>query len=344
VGLLVLYAVFTQPSDVVRVTGLPDSEIPLRRLLSQNLNPYSDESNVRIAIPLLASIAANVYEPDEAPIGNCDDANSGRLPTPDWERLNGWSTPAACNAARSGLHYEVWGRLGDDGRMYAIIAFRGTLPKQLAHWCANLREVVSPLCDPKSDQYLSIAPLIDEILSGLYDEWGPDRHVIVVGHSLGGGLAELAASSARINSVYSFNPSPVVSDDIATKLLRALSDDGEAKRYVKEYSERVECNYWANNEPTRNIVTFNRVIESKEILEPVRWLLERLKLRPTIVAGESVVEYRTSLLSGNPVAQHSMRELACAMRKALPNPVLVPTGRQRRASSAAMLARGTTPR
>lgn len=313
---LFAYALSSQPAKAVRISGSSVKEMPLTDFLTQDLNPYSPEANVRIDIPLLAALASNVYQPEDAPEDSCQEATVGRIPTPGWERLTGWATPAVCNDALNGLHFEVWGRLGEDGRMYAIITFRGTIPTVLAHWCSNLREVLSPICDPTSDQYLTIAPLIDSILTGLYDDWGPDRYVVVVGHSLGGGLAELAASSSKINSIYTFDTSPVVSNDIAAQLFQAFENDDVPRAFLKKYSENAQCNYWANDAPHQNAITFNRVYESKELLEPVRWLSQRLQFRKASVARDNVVEYRTSLLSGNPIQQHSMRDLACAMQRA----------------------------
>jgi hypothetical protein len=299
-----------QPNVLVK-NGKTTRGISLGQFLAIRLNETTDSEKIGFAE--LAALASNVYAPDGVFDQGCEPAQNSRIKLPNWSRLRGWSEPAACNAALNGLHYEVWGR-HTGIIMNVAVVFRGTQAFRLAHWCANLRNAVYKLCEPRSDQYLAIAGLMDNVMSGIYDEWGPDTYIFAVGHSLGGGLAELAGRSSYVNRVVNFNASPVTADDLA-KLVTDASGGANApdKDAVRALEQATKCGgYWANNPVNAEAVRISRIYEDMDILSIPR-LLAGWNARTPL--GISITEYRTDLLGGSPLAQHSMKSLACALRK-----------------------------
>jgi len=286
--LVAVIAITNQPRDIVLVRTEGIKAVRLSEVLARNYNPRANKSDVVLDIPTLAALAANVYEPAGTFDASCSPTTPGRIPVKGWEQIKGWSYPEACNAALSGLYYEVWHSMDSESHRLVAVVFRGTVPRILAHWCSNIRIASTPVCDPSSDQYLSIVPLIDEVLSGDYDVWGPDRYVFSVGHSLGGGLAELGGRASFIQDVFAFDSSPVTGSELA----EATSGRYGGKRSV------------------------HRIYEHGEVLASLRMLKRwsgSLSERPS-PGVEQVVEYRTNVLRGDPISQHSMKALACALR------------------------------
>lgn len=299
-------------SNVVEIKSTTARTVTISEFKRFRLNPRWDDDTQPIGFPELAALAANVYMPENEYESGCDPAVNRRINVPDWHRLRGWSEPQACNSAQNGLHYEVWGKHTGDV-MHIAIVFRGTIASRLAHWCANLRGVSHFFCDPASDQYLAIAGLMDEVMSGSYDEWGPDRYLFVVGHSLGGGLAELAGRSSYVHKVVTFNSSPVTADDLFG-LVREAATPGESQSVARESLERTtRCGYVANNPVNADRIQIHRVYEDYDLLTAPRRLAAWAM---PINRGSRTIEYKTDLLSGSPLAQHSMKALACAMRQA----------------------------
>jgi hypothetical protein len=309
-----------QPRDSVVVRSPEGAKsVNLVEVLSRNFNPLRERSDVIIDLPTLASLAANVYEPPDQFESGCSPNAPGRIHVDGWEQLRGWSYPAACNAALNGLHYEVWSTMDSGGIGYQAVVFRGTIPT-LAHWCSNLRTAPPPICDPRSDQYLSIAPLIDQVLSGIYDEWGPDRYTFAVGHSLGGGLAELAGRSSYVNQVFAFDPSPVVGVDLAQFVDELGGSGNDAETALLDYQAKTGCEFSRNNMPNGRRLTVYSVFEHGEVLAYLR-LLKRWFINPLSNDSSTEprrIEYRTNLMGGGPLSQHGMKELACRMREASP--------------------------
>nr|WP_281720793.1 hypothetical protein [Nitrosomonas nitrosa] len=306
-----------QPRDLVRVRAETVKTEPLSDFLARNYNPRAARSNVALDMSTLAALAANVYELAGTVDSTCSANVAGRIPLPGWEQIKGWSYPEACNAALNGLHYEVWQRMDSEYFRYVAVVFRGTVPQIMAHWCTNLRTARPPACDPSSDQYLSIVPLIDEVLSGDYDDWGPDRYVVAVGHSLGGGLAELAGRSSFINDVFAFDPSPVSGGDLS-KAFQNEGDGARADDVMNRFLKESGCKFRNTSGGRIGSLTVHRVYEHGEVLAYPR-LLKRW-ISPLI--GESpsglsrVVEFRTNVLEGGPLSKHSMKALACTFKRA----------------------------
>lgn len=304
-----------QPEDLVRVRTDAVTTQPLAETLRQNFNPF-DDSDVAIDIPTMAALAANVYQPQAVYDPTCTPGKPGRIPLVGWEQLtSGWSYPRACNAAMTGLHYEVWVKMDQESRLFVVVVFRGTVPGMMVHWCSNLRNMQLAVCDPLSDQYLQIAPLINSILEGQYDEWGPDRYTILVGHSLGGGLAELAARSSYVKQVFGFDSSPVVGRDAVALLRKAFANPDDLTTMSNDYELMTGCSFDPIIAPESRRLTVRRVYEHGEGLAYIRLFKRWLNIDDD--DESTAIEYRTNLLTGGIVEQHQMKALACAMRSRL---------------------------
>lgn len=302
-----------QPEEEVRIRQTHSrSTGSLEDLLRHDFNPYSEESTVRLDMATLAALAANVYESDEYDTA-CSPKESGRIPIEGWTQWKNWPAPRSCNEELSDLRYEVWGRyeFTDSGfeMVYIAIVFPGTLPT-LTHWCSNLRSLKLQMCEPTSDQYLHIAPLVDEILSRIRSWLGPglDFYTVAIGHSLGGGLAELAGRTSYIGQVFTFDQSPEIAAEISAALRQASYDWSLYEKIDQEYERFTGCEASRNDYATD--ATIRRIYEHGEILAYLRLLKRRFVPRDA-----TVVEYRTNILRGGWIDQHSMKALACELRR-----------------------------
>lgn len=102
----------------------------------------------------------------------------------------------------TGLQLQVWRR----GCGEAVIAFRGTDRRDVGDWISNLHWLLGRVF---YDQYYEVRDRISKIVDQA-SQGCRLRHVTATGHSLGGGLAQLAGyADRRIDYVYAFDPSPV---------------------------------------------------------------------------------------------------------------------------------------
>lgn len=126
------------------------------------------------------------------------------------ERWMRWKGPKACIDDRdNGLFYETYIHGGSqDMPQEAVIAFRGTenfKGQFFQDWKTNL----SALFGFEPAQYRLARAYIPELIAGLQAA-NKGIRIQVVGHSLGGGLAQQAGyQSALVERVVTFNTSPV---------------------------------------------------------------------------------------------------------------------------------------
>lgn len=135
-----------------------------------------------------------------------------------WTFVGGYSGPMLCSIDKAacalrpiparGLSYQFWKR-SDCSRI--AIVFRGTDPTSFSDWYSNFRWVTRVL--PFADEYDQVRQNIDRIVleaETMSNCRGANAKIFAIGHSLGGGLAQLAAySHGRIKRVYAFDSSPV---------------------------------------------------------------------------------------------------------------------------------------
>jgi pimeloyl-ACP methyl ester carboxylesterase len=193
--------------------------------------------------------------------------------------------------ACKGLAYEIW-RLpppAPAGPAEYVISFRGTDGPDVTDWWNNLRWITRLL--PGDDQYdwvhKNISALTETIRADATKAGIVDYNITSTGHSLGGGLAQMAAyASGRIKRAVVFDPSPVTgwSDLELDSATRAAN--------VKD-------------------LTISRVYEKGEGLAYLRSLFRILI--PLRRENPAITEFRFSRLHGDAVSQHSMRALACEM-------------------------------
>jgi pimeloyl-ACP methyl ester carboxylesterase len=274
-----------------------------------NVNRSIAAATTSLTIAELAALAANVYFPKDSYEDGCDPTVSRRVIVPGWTELSGYSRPAACNANLSDIEYEVWGKYNaEDDVMHVAIVFRGTVPSTVVHWCSNLRAFRIPGCKAELDQYLAIAPLVDAVVDGIREDYGPATYAIAIGHSLGGGLAELAARSSYITTAVAFNSSPVVGTDIDRLLQQYKTGTSKSEAL----SDSFKCTFANNNPAGGSVVSVHRVYEHGDVLQFPRYVDELLADPPPRTQYRS---YRLNVTSGNPIAQHSMKALACNMSR-----------------------------
>jgi len=194
----------------------------------------------------------------------------------------------------SGLTYEVWQRDQDSNARDYVIAFRGTNLRSKGDWCANLRPF--GLCRDQASQFDQVRALTPALMREIKSRAAADGktpHVIAIGHSLGGALAQKAAyNSDDIDLVFAFNASPVLG-------------------YLD--SEEV-----SGNVSGREGLTIFRIFEAGEILAPVRAVINSVK--PLSAQDPQIIIMRYSLHSGlypfvGLIENHNMVELACGLRK-----------------------------
>ena len=159
---------------------------------------------------------------------------------------------------------------------------------------------------------------MDDFLSRNYDFGnGSDSYVFAIGHSLGGGLAEMAAHSSYISRVFSIDGSPVTAQDVTSALQQWLEREKLSEPSdVNPSPLNRDCPYAGNEareDPSNKDIRVYSIAEKGEFLSAVRsiygllgWTSPRFK------------EYRTNVLDGDPIAQHSIKGLACALNKARP--------------------------
>jgi pimeloyl-ACP methyl ester carboxylesterase len=210
-----------------------------------------------------------------------------------WESLDEGELAEKIKAVH--LRVEVWWHA--EQRKVAV-AFGGTVFTNIKDWKANLRWFL-----PKdgNDEYTLIVrtygeAFVEEYLNLIHSAgWQSVEHVHLfsTGHSLGGGLAQEFAYSLpknenvpRVDKVYAFDPSPVTGFFSVEKNLREWN---------------------ANN------LFIDRIYERGEILAILRSLTNFIA-RPS-ANHPTIRQVRYNLFEDrhNPIAGHSIAELACKL-------------------------------
>jgi pimeloyl-ACP methyl ester carboxylesterase len=206
----------------------------------------------------------------------------------EWRYLWSCDGPDECgvrtpgqNDPAGGLGVQIWARKGAICSE-AVIAFRGTVGGDKGDWESNFHWILRAF--PIYDQYDQVRDQIGDFISHIERDKcyrAGVTEIIAVGHSLGGGLAQLAAySDWRIRRVYAFDPSMVTG-------------------------------YYSVNPPNRdrNVqgLRMERVYEFGEVLAYGRLIM--LHYIPLSPCNPRVVSVRFRVFQGAPIALHSLTDL-----------------------------------
>jgi pimeloyl-ACP methyl ester carboxylesterase len=191
-------------------------------------------------------------------------------------RMTAQSEPVA-----DGLGVQIWARKGVRCPE-AVIAFRGTVGGDKGDWESNFHWILRAF--PIYDQYDQVRDHIGDFIGHIeadscYRKGATE--LIAVGHSLGGGLAQLAAySDRRIRRVYAFDPSMVTGFYSVDPPNRDRNVQGLGIERVYEFGE---------------VLAYGRLI-----------MLHTIPLSP---CNPRVVSVRFRVFQGAPIALHSLTDL-----------------------------------
>ena len=199
-----------------------------------------------------------------------------------------------CHVARpdgsgvDGLGVQVWTERGPICNE-AIIAFRGTQGFNQGDWTSNFHWLyrLSPVYDQYSEVRDNIWKWVDVVRR--QPCYRPSTRIATLGHSLGGGLAQMAAyADGDVRRVYAFDPSPVT---------------GFYSGGLGDQAKHVEG------------LRTERIYEHGEILAFARYVMRQFV--PLTNCDARIVSVRFSVLDdAGPLATHSMSSLATGMLKA----------------------------
>ena len=180
-----------------------------------------------------------------------------------------------------GLGVQIWARKGVRCPE-AVIAFRGTVGGDKGDWESNFHWILRAF--PIYDQYEQVRDHVGDFIGHIERDTcyrAGSTEIIAVGHSLGGGLAQLAAySDRRIRRVYAFDPSMVTGFYSVDPPNRDRNVQGLGIERVYEFGE---------------VLAYGRLI-----------MLHYIPLSP---CNPQVVSVRFRVFQGAPIALHSLTDL-----------------------------------
>ena len=129
-----------------------------------------------------------------------------------------WNDLPKRQSSFANLNIDVWQR-STEGIIEISVVFEGTRPTSLSDWISNLN-IVLRVFPWHKDEYTEVMDSFnsifkEELKSRFSKEKIEDVKIYAVGHSLGGGLAQLFAYSfsvgetLKVERVYAFNSSPI---------------------------------------------------------------------------------------------------------------------------------------
>jgi hypothetical protein len=247
---------------------------------------YDDEVYVKHRIaPRARACAAD--NPDDCETRS-DAARAARW-LQEWRYVWSCEGPDACGvrmtgqspAVSDGLGVQIWASKGAICTE-AIVAFRGTVGGDKGDWESNFHWILRAL--PIYDQYDQVRDHISDFIGHIEHDScyrKGETEIIAIGHSLGGGLAQLAAySDQRVRRVYAFDPSMVTGFYSVDPPNRDRNVQGLGIERVYEFGE---------------VLAYGRLI-----------MLHYIPLSP---CNPRVVSVRFRVFQGAPIALHSLSDL-----------------------------------
>jgi pimeloyl-ACP methyl ester carboxylesterase len=221
---------------------------------------------------------------------DCDAAEDRRAARwlSEWRYLWGCDGPKECKVRTAGqsepaggLGVQVWARKGPRCPE-AVIVFRGTVGGDKGDWESNFHWILRNF--PIYDQYDQVRDYVGDFIGHIERDPCYRRgltQITAVGHSLGGGLAQLAAySDSRIRRVYAFDPSMVTGFYSVDPPHRDRNVQGLRIERAYEFGE---------------VLAYGRLI-----------MLHSIPLSP---CNPRVVSVRFHVFQGSPIALHSLTDL-----------------------------------
>ena len=231
--------------------------------------------------------ACDVDNPKECDAG-ADDHRAARW-LDEWRYIWSCNGPGECGVltpgqgerVSDGLGVQIWARKGVRCSE-VVIAFRGTVGGDKGDWESNLHWILRAF--PIYDQYEQVRDHIGDFIGHIERDKcyrAGSTEIIAVGHSLGGGLAQLAAySDRRIRRVYGFDPSMVTGFYSVDPPNRDRNVQGLGIERIYELGE---------------VLAYGRLI-----------MLHYIPLSP---CNPRVVSVRFRVFHGAPISLHSLTDL-----------------------------------
>ena len=256
--------------------------LPYALLAEQSYDPRVYATH-KIAPRATACVAADRKDCD----ARADDERAARW-LDEWRYVWSCDGPDQCGVRTAGqsepvggLGVQIWARKGARCPE-AVIAFRGTVGGNKGDWESNFHWILRafPIYDQYDQVRDHVGDFIDRIERDRCFRAGPTE-ITAVGHSLGGGLAQLAAySDSRIRRVYAFDPSMVTGYYSVDPPHRDRNIQGLRMERIYEFGE---------------VLAFGRLI--------------MLRFIPLSPCNPRVVSVRFRVFHGAPIALHSLTDL-----------------------------------